>query len=86
MFPVLRILDVYPGSRILIFTHPGSRIQKQLQKKGVKKISLLEKPPSVCICSPSRASSRTRLLRSLHANAGVPLTLLSFAQLAKRKV
>ncbi len=24
--PVLRIRDVYPGSRILIFTHPGSRI------------------------------------------------------------
>jgi hypothetical protein len=24
---VLRIRDVYPGSRILIFTHPGSRIQ-----------------------------------------------------------
>jgi hypothetical protein len=23
---LLRILDVYPGSRILIFTHPGSRI------------------------------------------------------------
>jgi hypothetical protein len=23
---VLRIRDVYPGSRILIFTHPGSRI------------------------------------------------------------
>jgi hypothetical protein len=29
-----------PGclSRILIFTHPGSRIQKQLQKRGVNKI------------------------------------------------
>jgi hypothetical protein len=28
-----------PGclSRILIFTHPGSRIQKQQQKRGVKK-------------------------------------------------
>jgi hypothetical protein len=42
---VLRIRDVYPGSRILIFTHsgsrisdPGSRIQKQQQKTGVKKI------------------------------------------------
>jgi hypothetical protein len=23
---VLRIRDVYPGSRVLIFTHPGSRI------------------------------------------------------------
>ncbi len=43
---MLRIRDVYPGSRILIFTHPGSRIsdpgsriQKQQQKRGVKKIS-----------------------------------------------
>ncbi len=27
--PVLRMRDVYPGSRILIFTHPGSRIQKK---------------------------------------------------------
>jgi hypothetical protein len=34
---VLRIRDVYPGSRILIFTHPGSRIQKQQQKRWVKK-------------------------------------------------
>ncbi len=44
---VLRIRDVYPGSRILIFTHPGSRIpdlgsqiQKQLQKRGVKNFLL----------------------------------------------
>jgi hypothetical protein len=43
-FAVLRIRDVYPGTRILIFTHPGSRIsdlgsriQKQQQKRGVKK-------------------------------------------------
>jgi hypothetical protein len=36
-FSVLRIRDVYPGSRILIFTHPGSRIQKQQQKREVKK-------------------------------------------------
>jgi hypothetical protein len=35
--PVLRIRDVYPGSRILFFTHPGSRIQKQQQKREVKK-------------------------------------------------
>ncbi len=45
-FPVLRIRDVYPGSRILIFTHPGSlipdlgqpgsRIQKQQQKRWLK--------------------------------------------------
>ncbi len=31
---VLRIRDVYPG----YFAHPGSRIQKQQQKRGVKKI------------------------------------------------
>jgi hypothetical protein len=33
ILPVLRIRDIYPGSRtwILIFTHPGSRIQG---KKG----------------------------------------------------
>ncbi len=35
---VLRIRGVYPGSRILIFIHLGSRIQKQQQKSGVKKI------------------------------------------------
>jgi hypothetical protein len=34
---VLRIRDVYPGSRIRVFSHPGSRIQKQQQKRGVKK-------------------------------------------------
>ncbi len=36
---LLRIRDVYPGSRIPIFTHPVSRIsiQKQQQKRGVKK-------------------------------------------------
>jgi hypothetical protein len=32
---VLRIRDVYSGSRILIFTHPGSRIQTK--EKGEKK-------------------------------------------------
>ncbi len=42
--PMLWIRDVNPGSRILIFIHPGSQIpdlgswiQKQQQKKGVKK-------------------------------------------------
>ncbi len=35
---MLRIRDVYPGSRILIFNHPESRIQKQQQKRGVNKI------------------------------------------------
>ena len=29
---VLRIRDVYPGSRILIFTHPGSRISDPRSK------------------------------------------------------
>jgi hypothetical protein len=33
---LLRIRDVYPGSRILSFTHPESRIQKQQQKGEVK--------------------------------------------------
>ncbi len=34
---IAQIRDVYLGSRILIFTHSGSRIQKQQQKRGVKK-------------------------------------------------
>jgi len=34
---VLRIQDVYPSSRILIFPYPGCRIQKQQQKWWVKK-------------------------------------------------
>jgi hypothetical protein len=37
ILPVLRIRDVYPGSQILIFTHPGSRIQKEQQKRWVTK-------------------------------------------------
>jgi hypothetical protein len=40
--PVLRIRDVYPGSRILIFTHPGSRIsdpKTATKERGEKKIS-----------------------------------------------
>jgi hypothetical protein len=41
--PVLRIRDVYPGSRILIFTHPGSRIpdpgsKNSKKREGRKKI------------------------------------------------
>ncbi len=39
---VLRIRDVYPGSRILIFTHPGSRIpdpKTATKERGEKKIS-----------------------------------------------
>ena len=30
--------SVYPGSQIMIFIHPGSRIQKVQQKRGRKKI------------------------------------------------
>ncbi len=39
---MLRIRDVYPGSRILIFTHPGSRIpdpKTATKERGEKKIS-----------------------------------------------
>jgi hypothetical protein len=32
----LRIRDVYPGSRILIFTHPGSRISDPGSKTATK--------------------------------------------------
>jgi hypothetical protein len=32
----LWIRDVYPGSRILIFTYPGSRIPDQLLKKKIR--------------------------------------------------
>jgi hypothetical protein len=32
--PVLRIWDVYPGSRILIFTYPGSK--KATKERGEK--------------------------------------------------
>jgi hypothetical protein len=38
--PVLRIRDVNPGSRILIFTHPGSRIsdpKTATKERGEKK-------------------------------------------------
>ncbi len=40
---MLRIRDVYPGSRILIFTHPGSRIHKQLptKERGEKKFLVI---------------------------------------------
>jgi hypothetical protein len=34
---VLRILDVYPGSRILIFVHPGSRIPDLGSKNSNKR-------------------------------------------------
>jgi len=35
--PVLRIRDVYPRSRILIFTHPGSRISDPGSKNSSKR-------------------------------------------------
>jgi hypothetical protein len=37
LMPVLRIRDVYPGSRILIFTHPGSRISDPGSKNSNKR-------------------------------------------------
>jgi hypothetical protein len=40
---VLRIRDVYPGSRILIFTHPGSRIpdpKTATKERGGKKLDV----------------------------------------------
>ncbi len=37
-WPVLRIRDVYPGSRILIFTHPGSRISDPGSKYSNKRV------------------------------------------------
>jgi hypothetical protein len=42
---VLRIRDVYPGSRILIFSHPGSRIldprsKNSNKREGWKKIDV----------------------------------------------
>ncbi len=36
-YSVLRIRDVYPGSRILIFTHPGSRISDPGSKNSNKR-------------------------------------------------
>jgi hypothetical protein len=37
----LRIRDVYPGSRILIFTHPGSRISTATKDRGEKKLVVI---------------------------------------------
>ena len=45
---VLRIRDVYPGSRILIFTHPGSRIpdpKTAIKERGEKKLIVI---PFLC--------------------------------------
>jgi hypothetical protein len=41
--PVLRIWDVYPGSLILIFIYPGSRIQQQQQWRRKKKYEPIDK-------------------------------------------
>ncbi len=38
LIPVLRIQDVYPRSRILIFSHPGSWIQNSTKERGEKKL------------------------------------------------
>jgi hypothetical protein len=41
---VLRIRDVYPGSQILIFTHPGSRIRDPktaTKERGEKKFVVI---------------------------------------------
>jgi hypothetical protein len=41
---VLRIRDVYSGSRILIFTHPGSRIRDPktaTKERGEKKLVVI---------------------------------------------
>jgi hypothetical protein len=38
MEPVWRIRDVYPGSRILIFIHPGSRILDPGSKNSNKRV------------------------------------------------
>ncbi len=34
LIPVLRIQDFYPRSRVLIFSHPGSRIQNSNKREG----------------------------------------------------
>jgi len=36
--PLISVADPGCLSRIMIYTHPGSRIQKQQQKRGVKQI------------------------------------------------
>ncbi len=41
LIPVLRIRDVYPRSRILIFSHPGSWIQNSTKDRGEKKLVVI---------------------------------------------
>jgi hypothetical protein len=48
-----------------------SRINTNMFGVDPDRIGLLGKPPAAEIRSPPRASSRTRLLRSPHANAGM---------------
>ncbi len=48
---VLRIRDVYPGSRILIFTHPGSRIpdlRSRISDPGSKNSNKREGWKKIC--------------------------------------
>ncbi len=41
LIPVLRIRDVYPRSRILIFSHPGSWIQNSTKERGEEKLVVI---------------------------------------------
>ncbi len=41
LIPLLRIRDVYPRSRILIFSHPGSWIQNSTKERGEKKFVVI---------------------------------------------
>ena len=41
LIPVVRIRDVYPRSRILIFSHPGSWIQNSSKREGWKKLVVI---------------------------------------------
>ncbi len=41
LIPVLRIRDVYPRPRILIFSHPGSWIQNSTKERGEKKLVVI---------------------------------------------
>jgi hypothetical protein len=44
MDAVLRIRDVYPGSRILIFLHPGSRISEIRDPRSGKNLFWIPDP------------------------------------------
>jgi hypothetical protein len=41
LIPVLRIQDVYPRSRILIFSHRGSWIQNSTKERGEKNLVVI---------------------------------------------